>query len=220
MNNPGSSADLPVSWVGITISARQILLDALDDAHLHNGSSQPSTKALILGRSTHAGKEFQHCDGAHHEASLASDAVKACHGKLVYCLNAKVHWEVCQRLQHPGVYIALVDAPLHKQCSWVTQQVMVALQGCHPRQVSRSTNGHPCAGPVLTSSMTSFRRYRTERGRMSRSTLPLPGPSSWTLLMMPCEKMGGHSGCYWRHEDMTRILSCIEALLDWLWWHA
>ena len=72
---------------------------------------------------------------AYHEAGLASDAVKACHGKLVYGLNAKVHREVCQRLQHPGVYVALVDAPLHKQCSWVSQHLTVALQGGHSRQL-------------------------------------------------------------------------------------
>jgi len=49
---------------------------------------------------------------AHHEASLAPDAVKACHGKLINRLNAKVHRKVCKCLQHPGINVSLVDAAL------------------------------------------------------------------------------------------------------------
>ena len=49
---------------------------------------------------------------AHHEASLAPDAVKACHGKLINRLNAKVYRKVCKCLQHPGINVSLVDAAL------------------------------------------------------------------------------------------------------------
>ena len=42
----------------------------------------------------------------------------------------------------------------------------------------------------LTSSITSRSLYRTERGRMSRSTLPRSGPSSCTRRMMPCKFRG------------------------------
>ena len=53
--------------------------------------------------------------------------VKARHGKLVYRLDAKVDGEVCQRLQHPGIDVALVDAPLHRCCKILVLPVTVQL---------------------------------------------------------------------------------------------
>ena len=94
---------------GLPVAARQVFLHALDDAHLQ----RQMQCGLNMCRQAHNPKSCRpQARPAHHEARLAANGVRAGHCELVNGLNAKVHRQVRQSLEHAGVNVVLADATL------------------------------------------------------------------------------------------------------------